>query len=139
MQNTDYLKLNQSKYPHLYSVSLQIDGKQHKNIGSLDATGEGTFITTRTANHLFRGNNSLGINYQLLTSETIKFRWITIDYCGLKLISSREYFLKRGKCLQFKKKGYELQLFIPLKELNINSVKKFEELNSISYSGGESA
>ena len=89
--------------------------------------GEGTLIITRSEKHLFRKTNSLGISYPLLIDETIRFKTIVIIYNGKKLYSTREYFLKKGKAFQFSNRGFELQLFVCLDELNINTVRKFEE------------
>lgn len=122
---TNNLSLVKTQHPNVYDVKLNLDF-QTRYIGKLDAAGEGTFITSRKENHLFRKNNSLGVNYDLLSSADIHFKNICITYNGKKYNSTREYFLKKGKAFQFSNKGFELQLFVPLIELNIKTAKEFE-------------
>lgn len=115
-----------TKYPHIFTVQLNL-GFQIRYIGKIDTAGEGTFIINRNEKHLFRKTNSLGINYSLLADESIKFKNILINYQGKKLYSTREYFLKKGKAYQFSNKGFELQIFVPIDELNLQTVKRFEQ------------
>lgn len=119
-----------TKHSHVFNVKLNLE-QQSRFIGEIDTSGEGTFLTVRTLKHLFRKTNSLGINYSLLTDENIKFKWIVFSYNGQKLISTRNYFLKKGKAFQFSKKGFELQIFVPLEELNPQHVREFEANNFI--------
>lgn len=121
----DSIQVIQTNKPHIYNIKLSIGGKS-KNIGILDECGEGTFIALRKEKHLFRKNNSLGINYELLTAGHIHFKWIMIDYCNRKLVSTRDYFLKKGKALNFSKQGFELQMFVPIVEMNIHTARQFE-------------
>jgi hypothetical protein len=120
------VQLIQTKHLHVFNVKLNLEN-QSRFIGKLDTAGEGTFYTTRTLKHLFRKTNSLGINYSLLSDENIKFKWIVISYNGQKLISTRNYFLKKGKAFQFSNKGFELQIFVPLDELNRKTAEQFEQ------------
>lgn len=115
-----------TKHPHVFNVKLNLE-HQSRFIGVVDISHEGTFLTTKTLKHLFRKTNSLGINYSLLSDDNIKFKWIVISYNGQKLISTRNYFLKKGKAYQFSNKGYELQIFVPIDELNLQTVKRFEQ------------
>lgn len=121
----DFIQLVQTDKSHVFNVKLTISGKS-KFIGVLDESSEGTFIAVRKEKHLFRMNDSLGVNYELLSSGHIPFKWIVIDYCGQKLISTREYFLHKGKVMQFNKQGYELQILVPIREMNIHTARKFE-------------
>ena len=109
--------------PHILNVHLNINGKP-RLIGVIDESFEGTFMAARNEKHLFKKTDSLGMNYELLASPDVQFKWILFDYCGRKLVSTRQYFLKKGKVFQFK--GYELQMFIPLAELNILTARAFE-------------
>ena len=128
--NKKLLELIPTKYPSVFNVSLDLE-HQRRSIGKIDFAGEGTFTTLRNERHLFRKTNSLGINYHLLADEKIPFKWIVIDYCGRKLISTRNYFLKKGKAFQFSKKGFELQIFVPINELNIHTAREFEAKQTI--------
>ena len=120
------VELIQTKYSHVFNVKLHLEF-QSRYIGKIDTSGEGTFLTVRTLKHLFRKTNSLGINYALLSDESIKFKWVVISYNGQKLLSTRNYFLKKGQSFQFSNKGFELQNFVPLDELNLKIVQKFEQ------------
>jgi hypothetical protein len=117
-----------TKYSHIFIVQLKLEF-QTRYIGKIDTAGEGTFITIRKEKHLFKKTNSLGINYSLLTDESIQFNNIIISYNGKKLFSTRKYFLKKGKAFQFSNRGFELQLFVPINELNLQTVKNFEQSN----------
>lgn len=137
--NTSF-QLIQTKSSHIFQVKLNLQN-QTRYIGTLNSIGDGIFFTSRNSRHLFRKTNSLGLNYSLLSSESIKFKWIVIYYNGKKLISSRNYFLKKGKAFQFSKKGFELQQFVPVDELNLKTVRFFEsstsyQLDLFSYAGG---
>jgi len=118
--------LVKTKYSRLYTVQLKLE-HQTRYIGKIDITGDGTLITTRKEKHLFKKTNSLGINYELLIDSKIKFKWIIISYNKQKLISTRNYFLKKGKPFQFSNKGFELQIFVPINELNLNITQQFEQ------------
>lgn len=117
-------------------MALDIQGKS-RLIGILDESGEGTFIAIRKEKHLFRKNNSLGVNYELLTAKYISFKWIVIDYCNRKLVSTREYFLQKGKALQFNKQGFELQIFVPFAEMNIHTARAFEKEQELKTKSGK--
>ena len=125
-EDKEFLEIVPTKYAHVKNIKYHLQFKAVR-LGSVDESGEGTFIATpRTETHLFRKTNSLGINYDLLVDERLKFKWIVIPYCEHKLISTRNYFLKKGKAFQFGKKGFELQIFVPVNELNIHTARKFE-------------
>jgi len=119
------IQLVPTKSFHIFNIQLNLES-QTRFIGKFDTAGEGTFYTSRETKHLFRKTHSLGINYSLLSDESIKFKWIVISYNGQKLYSTRNYFLKKGKSFQFSNKGFELQIFVPLEELNYNTANRFE-------------
>ena len=97
-----------------------------RTIGYLDRAAGGIFTTSRTQAHVHRLTNSLGLNYELLHSHT--FRWIHIDLEGQKLITTREYFGKKGRVLNFAKQGYELQIFLPLDQFGREKALEFERI-----------
>jgi hypothetical protein len=129
-QYTQNLSLIPTQYPHVYDVALKLDF-QTRYIGKLNKSGEGTFYTKRKESHLHRKTNSLGINYELLQGNS--FKWISIDYCGKKLITTKKYFLRYGRVFNFHKAGFELQCFLPLELWGREKALDFE--NSLPNQG----
>jgi hypothetical protein len=120
------LRLIQLQQQKKIKVVLSLSSGE-RVIGLLDLTGkEGIFLTHKTRAHLFRKTNSLGINHQLLTSTKIKFKWIVIDYEGDKLVTTRQYFLTKGKVLKFGQQGFELQVFLPLSDFGKDKALAFK-------------
>jgi hypothetical protein len=68
--------------------------------------------------------NSVGVNLELL--HRYEFRWIEIDYCGRKLVTSRLYLMTHGKLSTSMDTGQESQLFLPLDEWTIDKAQQFE-------------
>ena len=93
MEISKSLELVQTNSPYIFSVKLNL-AQQVRYIARLDSAGDGSLLIKRTAKHLFRKTNSLGVNYQLLADERIRFKWLAFNYCGQKYISTREYFLE---------------------------------------------
>jgi len=121
----ELISLIPTKHSNVFNVQLNLDC-QTRFIGMIDKSGEGTFLTNRTEKHLFRKLNALGINHFLLSQCSIPFKNIVINYCGQKLYSTRQYFLEKGKTINFSKQGYELQLLVPIDELNLKTARFFE-------------
>lgn len=119
------IELAKSVNKNLLEIKLHLDFET-RYIGVLSNQGAGTFFCKRNASHLFRKQNSLGINQELLTSPSIKFKWIVIDFENQRLITTRKYFLAKGRQFQFGKKGFELQVFLPLDEFGIEKARAFE-------------
>ncbi len=120
------LELLPTKHPYLFRVKLNLDF-QTRYIGTLDTSGEGKFITERKGKHLFLKTNSLGLNEELLNSPNIHFKYITIDYEGQILTTTRMYFLTHSKPFTFN--GFEKQFFLPIAEFGLSKAKEYE--NSI--------
>lgn len=118
-------KLVPTENESVFGVSVALPF-QTRFIGTIDISGDGTFSTKRTVKHIFRKTQSLGINYSLLMSQKIKFRWIVIYLDGVPLVTSREYFISNSKCFQFGKKGFELQAFLPIALFGRKKVDEFE-------------
>ena len=131
MQPTKFLELLPTKHSHLFRVKLNLEF-QSRYIGTLDASGEGKFLTERKEKHLFRKTNSLGLNETLLTSPEIDFKFIIISYNGKKLITTRIYFVTHSRVFIFK--GFEKQYFLPLDEFGIDKAEEYE--NSLSKQFG---
>ena len=125
MNVTNSLELVQANSSHLYKIKL-ILRFQTRFIGTLDKSGEGTLIIHRKKEHILKKINAVGINFELLSSPDIHYKRIKI-FCDTKeLISTREYYLIKGRTFQFSNKGYELQSFVPIDELNLYTIRKFE-------------
>ncbi len=117
------VELFPTKFSHLFKVKLNLDF-QTRYIGTLDISGQGTFFTERKEKHIFRRTNSVGLNGELLNSSDIQFKYITIDYNGQKLSTTRMYFLTHSKCFTFK--NFERQYFLPLNEFGLNKANEYE-------------
>ena len=124
------VKLIPTKNPNRFTVQLELLSEK-RYIGYLDTSGDGYFITEKQKKHLYRKFNSFGVSYNLLHNSNINFKWIIIKYQGIEYISTRDYFKHKGKVTNFTKKGFELQLHVPLEELNIETVNKFEATRPI--------
>ena len=124
MKPTKNLELVPTKHTYLFRVKLKLE-LQNRYIGTLDTSGEGKFLTERKEKHLFKKNNSLGLNETLLTSPEIDFKFIIIDYKGKKLLTTRLYFLTHSQVFRFN--GFEKQYFLPLEEFGIEKAEAFEQ------------
>lgn len=129
-KHNNTIELVQTDSSSLYKVKLNLTFET-RFIGTLDSFGDGTFTTQRKPQHLFRKLNALGINQELLTSSDIFFKWILIDYEGKKRVTTRKYFLAKGKALKFSAQNFELQIFLPLSEFGIEKARLFEAKNLI--------
>ena len=118
--------------PSIFDVQLKLEF-QSRFIGKVDTTGDGTFLTIRKSEHLFKKINAIGINYSLLKDERTPFKWIVIDYQHHKLITSRNYFLTYGKCFKFGNQGFELQCFLPLILFGIDKARLHEAQRTIQH------
>lgn len=117
------ISLVPTNHPHLFRVKLTLDLKT-RNIGTLNTLGEGKFLTDRKKEHVFQKTNSLGITEELMISPDIHFKWIIINYEGIKLITTRVFFLNHSKVFVFT--GYEKQYFLPLEEFGIEKAMKYQ-------------
>ena len=135
------IKLIPTNNPKMFTVQLDLPSER-RYIGHINTSGDGAFITEKQKKHIYRRHNSFGVSYDLLHNPNIEFKWIIIMYQGNEYTSTREYFLQKGKITNFTRKGFELQLHVPLEELNIETVNKFEatrpnQLNLFNSDGGE--
>ncbi len=118
-------ELVQLSAQHLFKIRLILPFKT-PIIGTLDTSGVGTLILHRKKEHILNKINAIGINYELLSSPDIHYKWIKIFCDNKELISTREYYLIKGRTFQFSSKGYELQSFVPIDELTLSTIRKFE-------------
>ena len=103
-------------------------------LGSLDTSGEVHFVTARKPEHIYRRYNSFGINYDLIYDDRIEFKWIIIKCDSKEYVTTREYVKKKGKPTSYRKKGFELQLHVPLDELNNETIQEFEQVMPFQFS-----
>jgi len=94
-------------------LKLENDYRKARSIGFISGD---TFSCKKSAKHLLRINNGLGIAYPLLRDYDFKF--ISIQYNGQELKTTKEFFLKHGKMFQFS--NYELQCFLPVSLFGID-------------------
>lgn len=123
MKVIESIHLSQTKTPHLYKIFLEI-GLKKLVIGYIDTSGQGALILKKTKNQILNKINAVGINYKLLYEDKLKYNLIKIIIEGREYISTREYYLMHGKVFHFA--GYELQAFVPIDELNIDTIRRFE-------------
>ncbi len=119
------IKLVPTTNKNRFRIQLSLP-TETRYIGFLDTSGEGYYITERKKKHIYKKFNSFGVSYDLIHNPNIEFRWIIIRCDGQEYISTRDYFRVNGKVSNFTNKGFELQLHIPIDELNIESIEKFE-------------
>jgi len=143
MQNNNSVRFYpKSGKENTFDVCLNLQFEQ-RFIGELSLEGEGTFTCNRTeSKHLFRKlskDGAIGLNYKLLTSDKISFKWIVINYqtsngFTKKLITSRDYWKTYGQVYQFSNQGFELQSFLSLDhfENGINKARLFESSKTIN-------
>jgi hypothetical protein len=122
--STKKIFLNPTKLKSVWTVKLSLPFEQ-RYIGTLDQAGEKTFICKRKQKHLHRKTNSLGVNLELL--QRFDFRWICIEYCSRKFITTKLYLLHHGKTFTFNKSGYETQVFMPLDAWGQEKAVEFEK------------
>jgi hypothetical protein len=124
-KDNENLVLLPSRHPNVYKVVLVLLSGR-RVIGRLDRAAGGIFYAKRTKDHLHRLSNSLGVNYELLTR--FAFRWIFIDFDGLRLITTKNYLLRHGKVLNFSKSGFEIQIFLPIEQFGREKALEFERI-----------
>ena len=112
-QYSQNLQLIPTKHAHCFNVQLNLEAET-RYIGRLDESGDGTFYTKRLKNHLHRKTDSLGLNLELLQRQDFHFKRIVIDFDGRKLITSRNFVLYHGSIYNFRKAGFEKQIFLRL-------------------------
>lgn len=98
-----------------------ISEKHRRNIGKLV---NDTFYCQRRPEHFHRLTKSYGFNYELVKYSPFIFICVELQ-SGEKIWTTRQTVLEKGKVLNFKKQGFELQIFLKLehfrntKELSI--------------------
>ena len=121
------LRLIPTVHSHVYQVQLNLP-LQSRYIGKIDEAGEGTFYTKRSEKHLHRKTNSLGLNLELVQRQDLPFKWIIIDFDGRRLVTSREFLLYHGSIYNFRKAGFEKQIFLRLDYWGEERARAFEKM-----------
>jgi hypothetical protein len=122
--NIQRIILSPTKLKSVWTVELHLPFET-RYVGKLDKAGEGIFLSKRTEKHLHRKTNSLGINLELL--QRFDFKWICIEYCGLKLFTTKLFLLHHGTVFTFDKSGYESQVFLELDAWGQKKALEFEK------------
>ena len=122
------IQLIPTKRPSIFKVQLQTESFA-RTIGILDKAFEGTYIKeVNLEKHKFNGRNSIGFCYKLLNE--FNFRWIKIFLTDKRILeTTRLFVLEHGKVLDFKKAGFEKQIFLDLNDFGYKRAKDWEENN----------
>lgn len=88
------------------------------------------FISHKKQKDLFRKNNSLAYNFQLITKGDFNILHTIFDKKSHFYIS-RADVLKYGRIMHFKDKGQEKQIFVPINAFH----KSIDEVNKSSCNG----
>lgn len=97
------------------SIRLANNPKERK-IGEIDMPTRTLTITRNRAKHLLQKGNAYGLNHKLIADAT-RFDTVRIVDDFGRWDIPREYILENGKFLLFAKKGFELQIFISLEQI----------------------
>lgn len=96
-------------------VFLLLSPELYRGKRMLGRIVEDTFHCERDPErHLMRTINSYGFNYHLMRLPLFE-KVIVHQVGGEDLFTTRQHILERGSILHFKKPGFELQIFLPLK------------------------
>lgn len=90
-------------------ITLKKSGKR-RNIGRFYRGM--LYVKRNLTQHEFRKNQSIGFNYDLMHRG--KFTHIILDTGTEFFRITRQEVLDKGEVLNFKKQGFELQIFVPM-------------------------
>ncbi len=95
-------------------------------LGSVTRSTKTIFFKRKKSIHLFRKLNAYGMNDCLLRNQD-SIDWIDLsDDCGGHWKIPVKYVLDNGKYLDFDKKGFELQRFVSLEDLEQFRIHEYE-------------
>jgi len=123
------LQLLPTKHSSVKRVRLKLT-THSRNIGIIDFSGEGNYMKEiKLFRHKFHKGSSIGFCYELLKSYT--FRWIRI-HCddGKILETSRKFVLASGTIKDFKRAGFEKQIFLPIEMFGHHKARRWEQQNN---------
>jgi hypothetical protein len=99
-------------------ISLTLHGDNRKrNIGTIILSERIIEMKRIKAKHLFRKFDAYGFNYKIL-KETKLFDTIRLTDDNTTWVIPVSQILEKGKILNFDSAGFELQIFMPLEEMN---------------------
>lgn len=108
-------------------------GKSYKGKGRRIGTiyhDKRTFFTVRDiAKHVFRKNNGLGVNYDVLKDPFNYFDIVAINLSGQILTTTKQYFIHNGLFMNFTKNKLEKQVFLPIEKFGLQLAKQWEKEN----------
>lgn len=117
-------------------ITLNLVGKAYKGKGRRLGTiyhDKRTFFTPRDLKkHVFRKNNGLGINYDVLKDPFDYFDFIVINLSGQIIRTTKEYFVHNGLFLHFGKNQLEKQVFLPIEKFGLEIAEQWKQENVTS-------
>ena len=116
------------KTKNLFEIKLKL-ASQTRHIGWVDNSGEGTYITQRKSEHIFKKLNAFCIGYELVHQSIIPYNKIVVIHDNQKFLTTRNYLIHNGIIVLFINKGYELQLALPIKQFNLKTALEWEKKN----------
>jgi hypothetical protein len=121
-QNTLLIKSNDK----LIIVKLLLKNMKPRMIGTVTKSTRTIEMKRKRAKHLHYMSNSYGFNDYILREQTT-FDWVRLsDDLGNNWKIPVSYILEKGKYLNFKGQGFELQRFVSLENLEQFRVKAEE-------------
>ena len=105
------------------NLSLKLDGENRtREIGYISMNTRVFHVSRIRSKHLFLKNNSYGFNHKILADAKL-FDNVQLQDEKECWLVPKDYILKEGKFLHFKKDGFELQIFIELSKLEKFKIK----------------
>lgn len=96
------------------NLSLKLAGESRtRDVGFITMQTRVFHVSRIRSKHLFLKNNSYGFNHKILEDAKLFDNVEIKDDKGCWLVP-KDYILKEGKFLHFKKDGFERQIFIEL-------------------------
>jgi hypothetical protein len=100
--------------------------KPHRMIGEVKAR---TLTVKRDPiKHLFRKFNAYGFSYDVMKQGSQYFDKVEVNTGFETLQTTRNFVLKHGKYLHFKRNDLERQIFLPLDEFGKSDIQERKEL-----------
>ncbi len=93
-------------------VCLQLAGSA--KVRCLGIISDGVFNTRRQLSHVMRGQKDIGFNYSLIRRGKFEFVEVELLPEGKIIRTTRSNILENGKVENFKSRGFELQVFLPI-------------------------
>lgn len=98
-------------------ISLKLASEtRHRKLGVINLAQRSMQIKRNSAKHLMKKFNGYGFNYKLLADSKL-FDTVRLSDENADWVIPKEFILENGKFLNFKKQGFELQVFTPLDQI----------------------